>query len=355
MANKWRQSLPKPAVLPRSQTPPRIERDDKERDRQQCGQREKEREKEQRNKEQQERERMKEKERVKEREKEKAKEKEREKNPPPPQVKPEKKAGGVERGKGREERRGAAGADRKVERPPKARPVKVKAEPPPKKRKKWLKEVPSSSDSESSADPPSEDERGVNSRAMREMFRSYVEMLVSTALDPDMIQALEDTHDELYLPPMRKIDSILNEQKRRLLRRVNMSSQHQARPSLARFLHTEALHAFPQMTADPLDSGAVRVRLSGEGYNRKTLNRVKRSLPKQQASDFRLSAETCRLYSLYHSLHHYKYHTFLHCKKEQAAEDPGQEEVVQQCMANQGWLETLFNSFIELLTLSSKA
>lgn len=28
------------------------------------------------------------------------------------------------------------------------------------------------------------------------MFRSYVEMLVSTALDPDMIQALEDTDGE---------------------------------------------------------------------------------------------------------------------------------------------------------------
>lgn len=37
---------------------------------------------------------------------------------------------------------------------------------------------------------------GVNNRAMREMFRSYVEMLVSTALDPDMIQALEDTDGE---------------------------------------------------------------------------------------------------------------------------------------------------------------
>lgn len=40
---------------------------------------------------------------------------------------------------------------------------------------------------------------------------------------------------------------------------------------------------------------------------------------------------------------------------EQAAEDPGQEEVVQQCMANQGWLESLFNSFMELLSLSGKA
>ena len=34
----------------------------------------------------------------------------------------------------------------------------------------------------------------MNNRATREIFRSYVEMLVSTALDPDMIQALEDTN-----------------------------------------------------------------------------------------------------------------------------------------------------------------
>ncbi|KAI9534145.1 hypothetical protein NQZ68_016863 [Dissostichus eleginoides] len=146
---------------------------------------------------------------------------------------------------------------------------------------------------------------------------------------------------------MRKIDSLLSEQKKRLLRRVNMSVQHQ-----------ELLHIFPKMMADPLESGAVKVHLGGEGYNRKTLNRVKRSINKQQ--DLKLSIETCRIYSLYHSLHHYKYHTFLHCKKEtdsvqQAAEDPGQEEVVQQCMANQGWLDRLFSSFVDLMSLSAKA
>ncbi|KAF6719834.1 Proline-rich protein 12 [Oryzias melastigma] len=240
--------------------------------------------------------------------------------------------------------------EKRVECQSRSRIPRDKAEPPPKKRKKWLKEVPSSS-SDSDSSIPSDDEGPlralVNSRAMREMFRSYVEMLVSTALDPDMIQALEDTDDELYLPPMRKIDSLLSEQKKRLLGRVNMSAQHQ-----------EALHLFPKMTADPLESGAVRVHLGGEGYNRKTLNRVKKSISKQQ--DMKLSIETCRIYSLYHSLHHYKYHTFLHCKKEtdsieQAAEDPGQEEVVQQCMANQSWLESLFNSFVELLSLSCKA
>ena len=47
-----------------------------------------------------------------------------------------------------------------------------------------------------SSTPPVPVSGGVNNRAMREMFRSYVEMLVSTALDPDMIQALEDTDGE---------------------------------------------------------------------------------------------------------------------------------------------------------------
>ncbi|KAM6897769.1 proline-rich protein 12 [Xenentodon cancila] len=271
------------------------------------------------------------------------------------QEKVEKRSSAAERGRTKEDKKALERKEKeKAERPPKSKPAKVKAEPPPKKRKKWLNvpsSVPSSSDSDSSEEVASENEMpvkgGVNNRAMREMFRSYVEMLVSTALDPDMIQALEDTDDELYLPPMRKIDSILSEQKRRLLRRVSMNSQHQ-----------EVLHAYPQIMIDPLDTGVVRVRLSGDAYNRKTLNRVKKTLPKPQ--DFKLSSEMYRIYSLYHSLHHYKYHTFLQCKKEtntieQAAEDPGQEEVVQQCMANQSWLDTLFSSFIELLTLSTKA
>uniref|UniRef100_A0A3P8VTB8 Proline rich 12 n=1 Tax=Cynoglossus semilaevis TaxID=244447 RepID=A0A3P8VTB8_CYNSE len=207
-------------------------------------------------------------------------------------------------------------AGEKMEQESRSRSSKEQADPPPAKKKRWPKEVPSSS-SESDSSAHSDDEG------------QYF------------------TEAALYLPPMRKIDSLLSEQKKRLLRRANMSAQHQ-----------EALHIFPKMTADPLESGVARVHLGGDGYNRKTLNRVKRILPKQQ--DLKLPIETCRMYSLYHSLHHYKYHTFLHCKKEtdsieQAADDPGQEEVVQQCMANQGWLESLFKSFVELISLSAKA
>nr|XP_033501812.1 proline-rich protein 12 [Epinephelus lanceolatus] len=329
------------------------ERTDKEREKREREWREKEKQvRERREKEKEQKEREKEKEREQKEKQGREREKEREKKRDQEKEKREREElerrdGTVEFSRFKEEKRGG---EKKMEDRSRAKSSKDKAEPPPKKRKKWLKEVPFSS-SESDSSVPSDDEgpvrAGVNNRAMREMFRSYVEMLVSTALDPDMIQALEDTDDELYLPPMRKIDSLLSEQKKRLLRRVNMSVQHQ-----------EALHIFPKMTADPLESGVIKVHLGGEGYNRKTLNRVKRSIPKQQ--DLKVSIETCRIYSLYHSLHHYKYHTFLHCKKEtdsieQAAEDPGQEEVVQQCMANQGWLESLFNSFMELLSLSGKA
>ncbi|XP_056399800.1 proline-rich protein 12 isoform X2 [Hyla sarda] len=229
---------------------------------------------------------------------------------------------------------------------PKQKHTKVKAEPPPKKRKKWLKEVASSSDSDSSPDQQSEEERVpvgrvLNTRAMKEMYRSYIEMLVSTALDPDMIQALEDTSDELYLPPMRKIDGIVNEHKKKVLKKISLSSSVQ-----------EALHTFPQVNIDPGDS-TVRMKPGGEPYNRKTLNKLKKNVAKPQ--EFKVDAEKSLYYSLYHSLHHYKYHTFLRCKQETNAieeqnDDLGQEEVVQQCMRNQPWLEKLFDSFIDLLT-----
>ncbi|XP_053308496.1 proline-rich protein 12 [Spea bombifrons] len=234
----------------------------------------------------------------------------------------------------------------KVALKPKQKQAKAKAEPPPKKRKKWLKEVASSSDSDSSPDQQSEEERipvgrVLNTRAMKEMFRSYIEMLVSTALDPDMIQALEDTSDELYLPPMRKIDSIVNEHKKKVLKKVSLNSTVQ-----------EAIHTFPQLFTDPGDS-TVRVKPGGEPYNRKTLNKLKKNVAKPQ--EFKVDSEKCPFYVLYHSLHHYKYHIFLRCKQEtnaieQQNDDLGQEEVVQQCMRNQPWLEKLFESFIDLLT-----
>lgn len=116
--------------------------------------------------------------------------------------------------------------------------------------------------------------------------------------------------DELYLPPMRKIDSLLNERKKSLSRRVGMSAQHQVNRksnnggrskgelhffSLLCARQQEALQIFPKMTADALESGTVKVRLNGEGYNRKTLNRGKRSIPKQQVSATAAMATTAFL------------------------------------------------------------
>ncbi|GCC31312.1 proline-rich protein 12-like [Chiloscyllium punctatum] len=237
---------------------------------------------------------------------------------------------------------------------PKQRPSKAKAEPPPKKRKKWLKEVASSTESDSTPNQQSEEERIptgriLNTRAMKEMYKSYIELLVSAALDPAMIETIEANNDELYLPTMRKIDGILTEHKKRVTKRVSLSSSLQ-----------EGLQAFPQLVVEDCDTdrkdnpaSSVKLKVAGTPYNRKTLNQLKKNVPRTQ--DFQVEAEKLQFYTLFHSLHHYKYHTLLHCKEQtdtlsEVNEDLGQEEIVQQCMRNVAWLEKLFDSFSELLT-----
>ncbi|XP_078093368.1 proline-rich protein 12-like [Mustelus asterias] len=237
---------------------------------------------------------------------------------------------------------------------PKQRPSKAKAEPPPKKRKKWLKEVASSSESDSTPNQQSEEERIptgriLNTRAMKEMYKSYIELLVSAALDPAMIETIEANNDELYLPTMRKIDGILTEHKKRVTKRVSLSSSLQ-----------EGLQAFPQLVVEDCEAdrkgipaSSVKLKVAGAPYNRKTLNQLKKNVPRPQ--DFQVEAEKLQFYTLFHSLHHYKYHTLLHCKEQtdtlsEVNEDLGQEEIVQQCMRNVAWLEKLFDSFSELLT-----
>ncbi|XP_051476546.1 glutamine and serine-rich protein 1 isoform X2 [Apus apus] len=240
---------------------------------------------------------------------------------------------------------------------PKAKQPKVKAEPPPKKRKKWKEEF-SSSQSDSSPEAQSDEDelvppaplvtRFLNTRAMKETFKSYMELLVSIALDPDTMQALEKSNDELLLPHMRKIDGMLNDNRKRLLSKLRLD-------------HTfkNALENFPELTVITRDSktksGGVsvsKIKMNGKAYNKKTL-RASKSTTKL-AQEFTVDPEKIQLYSLYHSLHHYKYHIYLTCKEEissvqKKSADLGQEEIVQLCMKNMKWVEDLFEKFGELL------
>ncbi|XP_042640781.1 glutamine and serine-rich protein 1 isoform X4 [Tyto alba] len=240
---------------------------------------------------------------------------------------------------------------------PKAKQPKVKAEPPPKKRKKWKEEF-SSSQSDSSPEAQSDEDelvppaplvtRFLNTRAMKETFKSYMELLVSIALDPDTMQALEKSNDELLLPHMRKIDGMLNDNRKRLLSKLRMD-------------HTfkNALENFPELTVITRDSktksggtSMSKIKMNGKAYNKKTL-RASKSTTKL-AQEFTVDPEKIQLYSLYHSLHHYKYHIYLTCKEEissvqKKSSDLGQEEIVQLCMKNIKWVEDLFEKFGELL------
>ncbi|XP_010147017.1 PREDICTED: glutamine and serine-rich protein 1 [Eurypyga helias] len=240
---------------------------------------------------------------------------------------------------------------------PKVKQPKAKAEPPPKKRKKWKEEFPTSQSDSSPEAPSDEDElvppaplvtRFLNTRAMKETFKSYMELLVSIALDPDTMQALEKSNDELLLPHMRKIDSMLNDNRKRLLSKLRLD-------------HTfkNALENFPELTVITRDSktksggmSVFKIKMNGKAYNKKTL-RASKSTTKL-AQEFTVDPEKIQLYSLYHSLHHYKYHIYLTCKEEissvqKTSADLGQEEIVQLCMKNIKWVEDLFEKFGELL------
>ncbi|XP_023593847.1 glutamine and serine-rich protein 1 isoform X3 [Trichechus manatus latirostris] len=197
---------------------------------------------------------------------------------------------------------------------PKVKQLKVKAEPPPKKRKKWKEEF-SSSQSDSS---------------------------------PEVHSSSSDDEDELLLPHMKKIDSMLNDNRKRLLLNLHLDQSFK-----------NALESFPELTIITRDSKAKsggsaisKIKMNGKAYNKKTLRTSKTT--SKSAQEFAVDPEKIQLYSLYHSLHHYKYHVYLICKDEISSvqkknEDLGQEEIVQLCMKNVKWVEDLFEKFGELL------
>ncbi|OXB61583.1 hypothetical protein ASZ78_001355 [Callipepla squamata] len=161
---------------------------------------------------------------------------------------------------------------------PKAKQLKVKAEPPPKKRKKW-KEF-SSSQSDSSP------------------------------------EAQSDEDDELLLPHMRKIDSMLNDNRKRLLSKLRLDNTFKS-----------ALEIFPELTVITRDSktksggaSVSKIKMNGKAYNKKTLRASKSTTKLTQISSV-----------------------------QKKSADLGQEEIVQLCMKNMKWVEDLFEKFGELL------
>ncbi|KAI1904596.1 hypothetical protein AGOR_G00007250 [Albula goreensis] len=237
----------------------------------------------------------------------------------------------------------------------KAKQPKVKAEPPPKKRKTWKEGF--TTPPGSTAEAVSEDDeltppvpfasRFLNTRTMKETFKSYVELLISVALDADVMDSLEKEKDELLLPHMRKVEGMLMDNRRRLLPKLRVGQ-----------LFKNALDSFPEFSLvtdlkNDSETPSFKVRLSGKAYNRKTMRPSKAisTLPLEYTVD----KERTQWFSLYHSLQHYKYHTFLICKDEIESvqtqwEDLGQEETVQLCLHNGHWVEKLFDKFGELLT-----
>ncbi|XP_018423378.1 PREDICTED: glutamine and serine-rich protein 1 [Nanorana parkeri] len=241
---------------------------------------------------------------------------------------------------------------------PKAKQPKTKAEPPPKKRKQWKEEF-SSSQSDSSPDMQSDEEefepppppiitRFLNTRAMKETFKGYAELLVGVALEADTIQNLEKNNDDVLLSHMRKIEGMLTEHKRRVLTKLQLEQPMK-----------NAVENYPDITTINRDtkgkSGGTpvcKIKVYGKWYNKKTMRPTKTS---KQSQEFTIDPGKSQLYLLYHALHHYKYHIYLICKDEvtsvqKSNRDLQKVELVNHCLKNMKWVEELFEKFGELLS-----
>ncbi|KAM9366092.1 glutamine and serine-rich protein 1 [Symphorus nematophorus] len=240
---------------------------------------------------------------------------------------------------------------------PRPKQPKPRAEPPPKKRRKWKEEfspTPSGSSAEDDElNPPVPfASRFLNTRTMKETFKSFVELLISIALDEDVMTALERANDELLLPHMKRVDGMITDNRKRLLHKLH----------IGQVLKT-ALDNFPEISVvtelkKDGETPAFKVRLSGKAYNKKTMKPYK--MPNKVPQEYTVDQQRTQWFSLYHSLQHYKYHTYLMCKDEIAslrvqAGDLGQEETVQKCLQNGAWVEGLFDRFGELINQVQQA
>ncbi|XP_026769559.3 glutamine and serine-rich protein 1 [Pangasianodon hypophthalmus] len=244
---------------------------------------------------------------------------------------------------------------------PRPKQPKAKAEPPPKKRKKWKEEFTDSTELASPEAAGEDDEfippvpfasRFLNTRTMKETFKSFVELLISVALDADVMITLERENDELLLPHMKRVDGMITDNRRRLLPKLRVGQ-----------VFKNALDSFPELSVvtelkTDGETPTFKVRLSGKAYNRKTMKPAKS--PVKLPLEYTVEQQKTHWFSLYHSLQHYKYHTYLMCMEEIAllrsrGVDLGQEETVQTCMGNQVWVEGLFDRFGELLTQVQQA
>uniref|UniRef100_A0A8B9L2E8 Glutamine and serine rich 1 n=1 Tax=Astyanax mexicanus TaxID=7994 RepID=A0A8B9L2E8_ASTMX len=188
---------------------------------------------------------------------------------------------------------------------PRPKQPKPKAEPPPKKRKKWKEEFsapllacsPGAGSEDDEFTPPVPfASRFLNTRTMKETFRSFVELLISVALDADVMIALEKENDE-----------------------ISCTISHALPRSSLFILSQNALDIFPELSVvtelkTDGETPTFKVRLSGKAYNKKTMKPSKS--PIKLPLEYTVEQQKTQWFSLYHSLQHYKYHTYLMCMEE---------------------------------------
>ncbi|XP_013403188.1 uncharacterized protein LOC106168605 [Lingula anatina] len=189
-----------------------------------------------------------------------------------------------------------------------------------------------------------------------ENFNTYLQILLSQALEENFISAMIEENDPFYLDPLNAIDEMLEKTKKSVQSQLNWKDTFKRavewRPYLS-FTDTQAKGQHCQACEDLHTPAVKMVELYGESYNRKTLQVIPNST---KHKEFYIGQQASRCLSVYHGLHHFKFALFKRCAaKIQVIRDTNNKslegaEVLDQLLMNRTWVLQLFSDLKKLLS-----
>jgi hypothetical protein len=199
--------------------------------------------------------------------------------------------------------------------------------------------------------------RGDELESLREAFVIYVQTLVSQALEPSFVGALQQEPDPYYINAMTLVDSLLQKRKLAVQGIFNWTQE---------FL--DVLNKFPSYTlSDVSDSSKVhsqatdnrtgfatkRIRLFGFTYNYDTLEQGD-EVAENNATEFVLTQTESLVVSILHGLQHFKFNLCQSCVTQvdalkAATADIDDHDVLDNCLRNQLWMQQVFAQLTVLI------
>lgn len=186
-------------------------------------------------------------------------------------------------------------------------------------------------------------------------FDVYIQILLSQALEPGFLSALQNEQDDYYMGPLKTIDEALAECKTRMLEILHWTSTFTEAVEYYPYIHviqSSTLKDHCQACEDEQQEAVKSVMLSGNSYDRNTLVTNADELPQLKRKMFAVGLMTSLHVTAYHSLHHTKFRLYQTCvakvnwlKSKNVKEH---SDILEQCLQDREWIQKLYKNLKDL-------